>query len=227
MLTPLSLDDLEILQPPMLLEPPATARLPCPGESTGRVLFLVSGDELADRGDDLGGDRHQRLAGTRERRLVLGGGLLVGLALVVVQDVADARLVPAARVLVGIVSFHRLRRRRRRYAARASPLRSYAITTTAAPCSLPRNFSRSGLTKRLAPLPAPLPAGLFGVSSSVRGVLSLRCHLLNRVGRGVGASSFWTQGEVPVSTEGQQSTHFSAEMRSRTESAEAPLQQGT
>lgn len=58
------------------------------------------GDQLADRGDELARHFHDRLAGLFEGGLILGDGFVLGLRLVVGEDLLDSLFVPAGRELV-------------------------------------------------------------------------------------------------------------------------------
>ena len=96
--------------------------------ASARPLLLVLGEELMHLRDQLVGNRHQRVIRPRQRGLVFRRCLLVGLVLLVLQDLTDPLLVPSGGKPV--LSLH-LRRLLRRNAASALPLRSYAVTTKA------------------------------------------------------------------------------------------------
>lgn len=70
------------------------------------ALLLVARDQLAKDRNQLGGYVHQRPGGTRESCLVFSGGILVRLAVVVVDQIPDALLVHASRKFIALHPSH-------------------------------------------------------------------------------------------------------------------------
>src|ERR1700688_1911896 len=110
---------------------PYPAKSEIPGITlAGFVRPFVFGDDLADSRHQLRRTLHECMVWAGQRGLMLGGGLLVRLALVMVQEPPDPGVIPAWWKLT-LLRGHGHIRLRRRYAARAFPLRSYAVTTNA------------------------------------------------------------------------------------------------
>src|SRR5207245_9912708 len=109
----------------------------CP--ATAESLATPSSQQLANGWDQLGWHDHYSLSFGLISRFILGNGFVFALVFVMLQDLADAFLIPAGRELLPagfaflrslpIVFHRRLPRCRRRYVFKGLPAKSKAVLT--------------------------------------------------------------------------------------------------